>query len=105
MSVKHTKTINTDETLIIIKNICSPYLRNPEYVYKSCEYINNVYLIVLKKLPTTKTNETRIDITNTSFAAFRASELEIIMIINILNPNKKIDLNYQFLNKCYKDQM
>lgn len=58
--------------------------KQSDYVYKLC---CSEWLVIMKKLPSTKTNETRTNIhtTSTGSAKFRASKLHVVKIINIHN--------------------
>lgn len=60
---------------------------NSNYVYKSCEI---VWIVVLKKLPDTITNESR-EVADANHAKFRADKLLVVDIINKFDTSKKID--------------
>lgn len=77
---------------------CDEYSNNTQYVYKLCSHksrsikrsIKKRWLVILKKLDETQTNEGRLikneDIKkNSSYAKFRANKLMVIKIINIYN--------------------
>src|SRR5688500_6099539 len=70
---------------------------NPVYVYKMCNSNNNYWLVIMKKLPNTITNESRKYVQDKKYAKFRASELEVIAIINIQDA-KTIDT----INNIYR---
>lgn len=79
-------------TLEKLNNICSEYIKNPIFVYKKCNnrlndskdtYKERDWLIVMKKLEITKTNESRLDVLDERYAKFRADKCEVIKIINI----------------------
>src|SRR5579872_6315550 len=71
--------------------ICKEYCSDSSYVYKLCN--NNHYrverkwLVVLKKLDDTITNEHRTGIVNDYFAKYRANKLKVIKIFDITNPD------------------
>lgn len=57
-----------------------------KYVFKSCKYD---WIIVLKKLQGTKTNEDREGIVNIDTAKFRANKLLVVDIVHKHNQSKK----------------
>jgi len=63
-----------------------PWL-NDNFVYKSCGH----WVVIMKKLPETLTNETRNNIINKSYAKFRANTLHVVLIIHKLNISKTIN--------------
>src|SRR5438128_1956435 len=50
-----------------------------DHLYKSCQ---GDYIVVLKKLDDTKTNESRKDIVDPMYAKFRANKLMVVRIYN-----------------------
>jgi hypothetical protein len=75
----------TKEQYEALHKIVDKFLNDPAYVYKSCWYRYNNYLIVLKRTSNTITNEKRNGISDPSKAAYRGSEFEVVTIINISN--------------------
>src|SRR5438552_1369387 len=83
------------EILKCIKNKYKHYIdcENPLYVYKMCTSFNNnngkleknEWLVIMKKLPDTVTNESRKNAFNCKYAKYRANKLEVIEIINVKN--------------------
>jgi antitoxin component YwqK of YwqJK toxin-antitoxin module len=71
-----------------IKTIYSNYIEDPEYVYKICM---KQYIVIMKKLPTTQTNEKRDKVGDPGYAKFRADCLEVCVIININEPMQKLE--------------
>lgn len=68
----------------------------PEHVYKICRGKDtNKWIVIMKKLPDTITNEDRKNVYNRHYAKFRANKLRVIKIINIfsLKSVKKITHN------------
>lgn len=68
-----------------MEEMCAKYIDDPDYVFKMC---NDEWLVVMKKLPTTITNESRkaINIINSANSAmFRADRLMVVDIINANN--------------------
>jgi antitoxin component YwqK of YwqJK toxin-antitoxin module len=87
-----------------IKKIYQDYTYDPDCVYKSLNYQNKIYMIILQKLPDTKTNELRNMIANQEFAKFRASHLKVLKIFNIEIPEIEYDscINSTRKNLDYK---
>lgn len=86
-------TAEENTTLETIKLICKNYIGNPKYVYKFCDipYKHGVgYIVVLERLPSTKTNECRYTITmNMNYAKFRGSEFKVATIIDVTDPGRR----------------
>lgn len=72
--------------LEIITKICDEY-KDEKYVYKKCndEYNNSSreWLVVLEKLPETKTNEERVNVIDKNCAKFRGDKFKVVKIINV----------------------
>lgn len=79
-------------SIAAILDLCGEYVGDPEYVYKLC---SSKYIVVMKKLPETITNEQRDGIVDINHAKCRASVLEVILIVNIYDTN---DRPQQILN-------
>src|SRR5690348_3690982 len=62
------------------------YIDDEAYVYKM---ILDTYIVVMKKLPTTITNEKRTNVVDAAHAKFRASELEVVFIVNVNDLNDR----------------
>jgi antitoxin component YwqK of YwqJK toxin-antitoxin module len=60
------------------------YPTSEGYVFKSC---NTKFIVVLKKLPDTKTNESRSNVKDPLYAKFRANKLLVVDIINKFTNN------------------
>jgi antitoxin component YwqK of YwqJK toxin-antitoxin module len=78
----------------LIQKINRRYLVEDKYVYKKCSDTlrkdkSRKWLVILKKIRTTKTNEERKTI-DPKTAKFRASELRVVRIINLNDPTKTI---------------
>jgi hypothetical protein len=87
----------TKEQYDKLQKVIGKFLGNCEYVYKSCyDDKGDKWLIVLKRTPTTITNEKRNSIVDAPKAKHRGNEFEVIMIVNINNPNITLDT---FTNK------
>lgn len=67
-------------------DVCKEFIGDSQYVYKIC---NREYIIVLKKLPETITNELRTKVINADHAKFRASVLEVVLIVSIKDTNDR----------------
>ncbi len=76
-----------------IKQIYEEYINDNSYVYKNCQ---NEYIIIMKKLDDTKTNESRYGITDFNNAKFRADKLLVVLIFKINQPKEQIEF---FVNK------
>jgi antitoxin component YwqK of YwqJK toxin-antitoxin module len=55
------------------------YSLGGEYVFKSC---SREWIVVLKKLEDTKTNESRVDVKDSLYAKFRADKLLVVDIVH-----------------------
>lgn len=94
---------------------CKSFTSDPMCVYKKCVDMisdpdpgtdpDRKWLVILRKLPDTKTNEKRQNVINPKCAKFRANKLKVIKIINVDDPSitKKHILN-KFNNNelCYR---
>lgn len=84
--------VNTNIILAKIHRRCKKYVKDSLYVYKTCYNKigrvkgERIWLVVLKKLDSTITNEDRDDVTDAKYAKFRANELQVVKIINSTNP-------------------
>lgn len=81
-------------SLEAVMDACKEYMVDPDYVYKN----TYGYIIVMKKLPTTITNEQRSNVDDADHAKFRASELLVVVIISINNINNRPT---RILNRFY----
>lgn len=66
----------------LIDDFKSEFKIDDELVYKKCL---QTYIIVMKKLHDTITNESRTSVVNRDYAKFRANRLEVLLIINLVN--------------------
>lgn len=73
--------------LVTLKNICNGLINVNRCVYKRCAHSK---LVVMEKLPETRTNEKRTNVSNFLFAKFRADMLKTVAIFDIHNPQKRI---------------
>lgn len=80
-------------TLEVVMDLCEEYISDSNYVYKLCD---GKYIVVMKKLPETVTNENRLSVFDPTRAKFRASVLDVVFIVNIYDTN---DRPQQVLNK------
>jgi antitoxin component YwqK of YwqJK toxin-antitoxin module len=81
-----------------LEQVCEKYTKRKEhdnvYVYGSCADISSKkdksrkWLVVLKKLENTLTNEKRSNVVDHDHAKFRANRLEVVEIINMKNPKQ-----------------
>ena len=83
---------------------CNEYIDDETHVYKLCPDKSGEFcevckceheckcewLIIMQKTEDTKTNEARSNIVNKHYAKFRASELKVIKIINLAEPNTSV---------------
>jgi antitoxin component YwqK of YwqJK toxin-antitoxin module len=86
--------MSNDSELKRLLHECKRYVNDEMYVYISCKNFpmteKNVlkkWLIILKKVEDTLTNESRENIKDTKNALYRANKLKVIKIINVVNPN------------------
>jgi hypothetical protein len=63
-----------------INRLYGHYYDDPQYVYKMCL---DQYIVIMKKLPNTLTNENRTNIINARYAKFRANCLEVCVIFDV----------------------
>ena len=68
---------------------------DPSYVYKLCD---NKWLVIMKKNTDTKTNESRSNCVDTEYAKFRASQLDVIMIINVNDGTNVESIDNTYIN-------
>jgi hypothetical protein len=94
---KEAKT-KMDSLISSIKTIHSKYITNPNYVYKSCQ---KKWIIIMKKLPHTLTNENRIQIYNRKFALYRGDSFIIELIFDKFNPTKTCDFLSEQIKRDY----
>lgn len=90
----------------LVNQLYSSYLSNDEYVYKT----NNDWVIILKKLNNTITNEVRDNVKDHNFALFRGNTFYVKKIFNKYEPSKTmsfLDTNIQCLSgmKFIKNQI
>lgn len=74
--------IGLNELTTIVDKFESDHKSDCERVYKSCR---EKYIVVMEKLHDTQTNENRADVVNKNTAKFRASKLNVLLIINLLD--------------------
>jgi hypothetical protein len=71
-----------------IKKIYGQYYENPLYVYKICF---DRYIVIMKKLPDTLTNEHRKNVVDPRYAKFRANKLEVCVIFDVNDPSQTLE--------------
>jgi hypothetical protein len=71
-----------------IRKLYEQYIDNPTYVYKMCD---GRYIVIMKKIPFTKTNEKRKNIVDIKYAKCRANCLEVCVIFNVNHPSQKMN--------------
>lgn len=90
----------THSTLNKLYKLYSKYTKNPLYVYKICcdalgketpsTYMDGSFskkwIVIMKKISDTETNENRDGVIDDLYAKFRANKLLVVKIININNP-------------------
>lgn len=70
-----------------INKIYEEYIDEPSYVFKmSSPHMTHKWIIVLKKLDDTITNESRDDVDDANYAVFRADKLQVVCIFDALEP-------------------
>jgi antitoxin component YwqK of YwqJK toxin-antitoxin module len=78
----------------VLVNKYKKYTTNPKYVYKLCKGLHdtNKWIVIMKKLQNTTSDEDRSNIVDTNYAIYRANELQVVRIFNInsLKSIKKI---------------
>jgi hypothetical protein len=104
--------ITLDSNYAKLYKKCRKYISDPKYVFKSCYNKTNKnpfperkWIVVLEKINTTITNENRKNVIDKRFAKFRANELKVIKIINMIKPNfvqNKIKSIYETETTIYK---
>jgi antitoxin component YwqK of YwqJK toxin-antitoxin module len=75
--------MNLNEIMILY----SQYIDDPDCVYKKCK---NRWIVVMKPLPSTRTNESRDNVRDPGYAKFRADKLKVLVIFSIFDPSKKM---------------
>lgn len=97
--MNNTLITNTNQ-LAQLKTRYKKYFNNNSYVYKSCRDVlskdlSRKWLVIMKKLKDTQTNETRSEVINENYAEYRANKLKVVKIINTRNPRltKKFIVN------------
>jgi antitoxin component YwqK of YwqJK toxin-antitoxin module len=95
---------NSIDNLEYIKKKYSKFVGKEKYVFKKCMDCSSEkdksrkWLVILKKIKSTRTNEERSGVINKNYAKFRANILKVIKIINVNDPRlikKKIVNRYK----------
>lgn len=80
------------------------YINNPEYVFKSCgdDKVDKrancrEWIIIMKKIEDTRTTESRI-VKDIKFAKYRASHLQVVLIVNKFDFTKTLYYIYNYFN-------
>ena len=82
-----------------LHEVIKKYLNDPNYVYKSCDNDHN-WLIILKRLPDTITNEKRTNVIDATKAKYRGNKFEVVMIVDIDCPTTTInELNHTYVER------
>jgi antitoxin component YwqK of YwqJK toxin-antitoxin module len=78
-------------TLNELKECCKKYISDIQYVYKLCHNTcaRRAWIVVMKKIFDTITNESRDGVINTRYAKFRANKLQVVTIISYHNPKRR----------------
>lgn len=78
-------------TLNELKDRCKKYMLDSQYVYKLCHstHTRRVWIVIMKKLFDTITNELRDGIIDIRYAKFRANKLQVVTIIDYHNPKRR----------------
>lgn len=109
--------ISENKNLQELLKLCHKYTSDKSYIYKLCSDISFndqssdrknseiKWLVIMKKLTMTRTNDARFDINDEFYAKFRANELLVVKIINaddpktttkfIINQYKNYKLKYE----------
>jgi antitoxin component YwqK of YwqJK toxin-antitoxin module len=84
-----------NDLLIFIKKTCKNYIDDTSCIYKLCEdqYCYQ-WIIIMRKLPDSRTNESRNKVVDCRYAKFEADKLLVLNIINV---------HYGFTTKTIKD--
>jgi antitoxin component YwqK of YwqJK toxin-antitoxin module len=92
---KSQSSISNNKHLIALLKKCAKYTKSEYYVYKSCcdvlskkDKTSRKWLVVMKKIKETKTNEDRSKVIYFNNAKFRENKLKDIKIFNKNNPDK-----------------
>ena len=76
----------TKEHYEILSDFIKDYKKDPMYVYKTCIRRDMEFLIVLKRLPGTITDENRETVVNNSRALHHGNKFEVVMITDVNSP-------------------
>ena len=70
-----------------INKIYEKYINDPSYVFKmSSPHMTHKWIIMLKKLDDTNTDELRDNVVDENYAVFRADKLQVVCIFDALDP-------------------
>jgi isocitrate dehydrogenase kinase/phosphatase len=104
---KSQSLISINKHLIELLKKCAKYTTNESYVYKICcdilskkDKTSRKWLVVMKKIKGTQTNEDRSEVADFNHAKFRANKLKVIKIFNKNNP----DLTKQSIINKYDEK-
>ena len=78
--------MDTEKMLNLINSLYYKYINSRDYVYYS--YDN--YIIIMKRLDNTYTDESSGNIVNSNTALFRGNNFEVVLIFKIDNPTETI---------------
>jgi antitoxin component YwqK of YwqJK toxin-antitoxin module len=70
-----------------IKHLYTQYINNSKYVFSSHTNNTNSFIIILKKIQNTITNEIRSDVSNQYFALFKGHSFYVELILNKFDPS------------------
>jgi antitoxin component YwqK of YwqJK toxin-antitoxin module len=79
--------MNLCSTLDEIKILYKRYIDDPVNVYKKCR---DQWIVIMKPLPGTRTNESRDNVRDPGYAKFRANKLKVLVIFSIFDPSKRM---------------
>jgi antitoxin component YwqK of YwqJK toxin-antitoxin module len=104
---KSQSLISNNKHLIALLKKCAKYTKSEYYVYKACcdvlskkDNMSKKWLVVMKKIKGTQTNEDRSEVIYFNNAKFRANKLKVIKIFNKNNP----DLTKKFITNKYENK-
>jgi hypothetical protein len=76
---------------------CAQYRNDSSIVYKSC----GQYIVILRKVEDTITNESRKHVIDSNYAKYRANKLRVLCIFKKTNPEIHVEA---IQNTCYNDK-
>src|SRR5947208_9282211 len=77
-----------------VKSKYKHYTNDPSCVYKMCD---DMWIVIMRKLSNTITNETRENVEDMMCAKFRANMLEVLEIVNIHTGTTVGSIRHKFI--------